>query len=258
MPDLAPSNGLVVKDLSKRFDKPVLDKCSLTVPRGQVYAVIGRSGSGKSTLLRCVSANEWPDEGSAWLGSSQYMEEGAFSLDKWQVRRRIGLVFQSLNLFPNLRVGDNLTAGLRWGLRLPRSVATERARETADALGILPLWRRYPNELSGGEAQRVAIGRAVVLQPEVLLLDEVTSALDPETTNSVVELLERIKELSLWETQPAILIITHLFGFAQSFADTIGFLHGGRILEEMPAKEFFEGCEHPDTREFVRSRRKML
>jgi polar amino acid transport system ATP-binding protein len=223
---------LELRSVTKRYgDKVVLDGIDLSLAEHEVVCLIGPSGCGKSTLLRCVDLLEPIDSGRVLLDGE--LVGGAWaSIDPNAVRRRLGIVFQSFNLFPHLRVLDNVTLGPRRALRVPRPQAEARALEVLERLGLADKARDYPERLSGGQQQRVAIARALVSDPEVLLLDEITSALDPEL---VGEVLVTIRDLA--RSGMTMLIATHEMGFARDVADRICFLDRGRVLESGPPSE---------------------
>jgi ABC-type polar amino acid transport system ATPase subunit len=228
----------------------VLNDLSLSVAPGETMAIIGRSGSGKSTLLRCLSLLQNPQSGNAFLDGSQYLESGQPLLPPWQIRKQIIMVFQNYNLFPNMTAMRNITLALEKVAGIAPTEAEKRARTVATKLGIGEVLDRYPDSLSGGQAQRLALARAMVLEPKVLLLDEITSGLDPETIINVVEAIAELRSADL-SGSLSIVLVTHLMHFAADFADRIGFIHEGKIHEELPAKSFFQDCQLPETKAFV-------
>jgi ABC-type polar amino acid transport system ATPase subunit len=228
----------------------VLNDLSLSVAPGETMAIIGRSGSGKSTLLRCLSLLQNPQSGNAFLDGSQYLESGQPLLPPWQIRKQIIMVFQNYNLFPNMTAMRNITLALEKVAGIAPTEAEKRARTVATKLGIGEVLDRYPDSLSGGQAQRLALARAMVLEPKVLLLDEITSGLDPETIINVVEAIAELRSADL-SGSLSIVLVTHLMHFAADFADRIGFIHEGKIHEELPAKSFFQDCKLPETKAFV-------
>ena len=235
---------LRVEGVSKSFGKVlVLDGIDLTLAEHEVVCLIGASGSGKSTLLRCVNLLEPVDEGRIFLDGQEIT---AADVDENRARQRIGIVFQAFNLFPHMSVLDNVTLGPRKALRTPRHEAEERATELLGRFGLADRRADYPDRLSGGQQQRVAIVRALAMRPEVMLLDEVTSALDPEL---VAEVLNVIRELA--EGGMTMLIATHEMGFARDIAHRVAFLDAGRILEEGPPEKIFSTPEQPRTRQFL-------
>lgn len=231
-------------------DVPVLKGVSLDVYPGETIAIIGRSGCGKSTLLKCLSCLEDSDSGDAELEGQKFLVGGKPACMPWEIRSNIIMVFQEYNLFPNMTGLRNITLALEKVRGMTRAEAEKLANETAARLGIEQTLNRYPNELSGGQAQRLALARAMVLQPRVLLLDEITAALDPETILNVVEAIRHVRAADK-RGDMAIILVTHLMRFAAEFADRVAFLHEGRIWEDLPAKEFFEKCKLPETRKFI-------
>jgi len=221
----------------------VLKGIDLAMPQGDVMVVIGPSGSGKSTLLRCVNLLEPVDEGRVVIEGRDVADRG---IDVNEVRRRIGIVFQSFNLFPHMTVLRNVTLGPVEGLGLSKREAVARADELLARFGLADKRDDYPDRLSGGQQQRVAIIRALAMQPRLMLLDEVTSALDPEL---VAEVLNVIRDLA--KGGMTMLIATHEMGFARDIADRVVFLDGGRILEEGPPDRIFTEPENERTRAFL-------
>jgi polar amino acid transport system ATP-binding protein len=237
------SQALAVERLSKSFGKhQVLREIDLDVEEHEVVALIGASGSGKSTLLRCINLLEPIDAGRIFLAG----EDITRPRDVNGVRRRIGIVFQSYNLFPHMTVLRNVTLAPRDVLRLGNRDAEQRALALLDRFGLADKARDYPDRLSGGQQQRVAIVRALAMQPELMLLDEVTSALDPEL---VAEVLEVIRELA--DAGMTMLIATHEMSFARDIADRVCFLDGGAILEQGPPDEIFTSPREPRTQQFL-------
>jgi len=237
------SDALVVERLSKSFGRhQVLRGIDLTVGEHQVVALIGASGSGKSTLLRCVNLLERIDAGRILLAGEDITRPRNVNA----VRRRIGIVFQSFNLFPHMSVIRNVTIGPREALGLSRQEAEQRATALLDRFGLADKRRDYPDRLSGGQQQRVAIVRALAMQPELMLFDEVTSALDPEL---VAEVLEVIRELA--DGGMTMILATHEMSFARDIADRVCFLDDGRILEEGPPAEIFTAPREPRTQQFL-------
>ncbi len=242
---------LLVKDLTcSNGDMQVLDHLDLSVTSGETLAIIGRSGGGKTTLLRCLSLLQQPSAGVAFLDGVQYMQDGQALMPLWQIRQEIVMVFQDYNLFPNMTAMRNITFALERVKGLSQTEARQRAGEIADKLGITEVLGRYPGSLSGGQAQRLALARAMVLEPQVLLLDEITSGLDPETIINVVEAVTALRKADT-TGKLAIVLVTHLMHFACDFADRIAFIHNGKIQEELPAKTFFQNCQLPETKSFV-------
>jgi polar amino acid transport system ATP-binding protein len=238
------TESLRVEGLHKRFGElEVLTGIDLVVQDHEVVCLIGASGSGKSTLLRCIDLLEPIDAGRIVIEGIDVTAEGA---DADAVRRRMGIVFQSFNLFPHMSVLANVTLAPRKVLRRSDADASDRAHELLTRLGLADKADEYPDRLSGGQQQRVAIARALAMEPDLLLLDEITSALDPVL---VAEVLDAIRELA---TEGMTMVIaTHEMGFARDIANRVCFLHQGEILEEgEPAKMFSEPTQ-PETRLFL-------
>jgi len=240
---------LNVKGLEKSFDdKAVLKGIDLEVYRGQIVALIGSSGSGKSTLLRTINLLEEISDGQIFLNDEDISDP---RINQDQIRRQIGLVFQAYNLFAHLSIEENITLALRHVKGMKAAEAKTKALALLDRIGLADKSDSYPDKLSGGQQQRTAIMRAVALEPTLLLLDEVTSALDPELVGEVLEL---IRDLKAGGT--SILMATHELSFARDVADWVVFLDGGVIIEEGPAKEFFSNPQNPRTIEFLQRLRR--
>jgi polar amino acid transport system ATP-binding protein len=237
------SDALRIDGLHKSFAKhEVLRGIDLTVGEHEVICLIGASGSGKSTLLRCVNRLEPIDAGRIYLRD----EDITRPRDVNAVRRRIGIVFQSYNLFPHMSVLRNVTLAPRDALDLPRGEAHERAMTLLERFGLASKRNEYPDRLSGGQQQRVAIVRALAMQPELMLFDEVTSALDPEL---VSEVLEVIRELAAGGM--TMILATHEMSFARDVANRVCFLDAGRILEEGTPTEIFTSPREERTQQFL-------
>ncbi|UOQ89758.1 amino acid ABC transporter ATP-binding protein [Agromyces endophyticus] len=224
-------------------DKVVLDGIDLDVAPHEVVALLGASGSGKSTLLRTINLLEPIDDGVIRLRGDDVSDP---RVDADAVRARIGVVFQHYNLFPHLSVLDNVALASRLVHRMPRRDAERRALELLASIGLAEHARSFPDRLSGGQQQRAAIVRAIATGPELLLLDEVTSALDPELVGEVLSLVR-----SLAEGGTTIVMATHEMAFAREVADRVVFLDGGRIIESAPPAEFFGAPREARTREFL-------
>jgi polar amino acid transport system ATP-binding protein len=239
-----PAEALVIEGLHKSFDRlEVLRGIDLTVAEHEVVALIGASGSGKSTLLRCINLLEEIDAGRIVIEGEEITARG---VDVDRVRRRIGIVFQAFNLFPHMSVLQNITLAPRKVLRLSRAEADERADSLLERFGLADKRDEYPDRLSGGQQQRAAIVRALAMQPDVLLLDEITAALDPEL---VAEVLDVIRELA--SEGMTLLIATHEMGFARDVADRICFLDEGVILEQGPPTQLLSEPREPRTQRFL-------
>jgi polar amino acid transport system ATP-binding protein len=235
---------LRVENVHKSFgDHEVLRGIDLEVGEHEVVCLIGASGSGKSTLLRCVNLLEPLNAGRIWLGDEEITRRG---VDVNAVRRRIGIVFQAFNLFPHMTVLRNVTLAPRDVLKLSRAEAEARAVELLSRFGLESRRDDYPDRLSGGQQQRVAIVRALAMRPQLMLLDEVTSALDPEL---VAEVLNVIRELAAGGM--TMVIATHEMGFARDIANRVCFLEDGLILEEAPPEEIFSSPKEPRTQQFL-------
>lgn len=224
-------------------EREVLRGVSVALRRHEVVALIGASGSGKSTLLRCLGLLERIDDGQIFLGDLDISDP---RVDGNRVRARLGAVFQSYNLFPHLSVLGNVTLASRVVHRVPRRDAEARALALLDRVGLADFAHAHPDRLSGGQQQRVAIVRAIATDPEVLLLDEITSALDPELVGEVLELVR-----SLAADGATILMATHEMAFARDVADRVVFLDAGTIVEEGPAASVLDAPTHPRTRAFL-------
>jgi polar amino acid transport system ATP-binding protein len=236
--------ALQVEGLRKSFGKlEVLRGIDLTLAEHEVVCLIGASGSGKSTLLRCVNLLERVDSGRIVVEGEEITARG---VDVDRIRRRIGIVFQAFNLFPHMTVLRNVTLAPRKALGLVRSQAEAEALELLSRFGLADKAREYPDRLSGGQQQRVAIVRALAMQPDLMLLDEVTSALDPEL---VAEVLNVIRELA--EGGMTMVIATHEMAFARDIADRVCFLDEGVILEEGPPDVIFSRPQEPRTQQFL-------
>jgi polar amino acid transport system ATP-binding protein len=241
---MSPTEALRIEGLHKSFgDLEVLRGIDLVVDEHEVICLIGASGSGKSTLLRCVNLLEEIDAGRIVVGGEEIT---APKVDVDRIRRRIGIVFQSFNLFPHMRVVDNVALAPRKVLRVPTAKAEADARTLLDRFGLADKAGEFPDRLSGGQQQRVAIVRALAMQPDLLLLDEITSALDPEL---VAEVLDVIRELAAGGM--TMVIATHEMGFARDVANRVCFLDAGRILEAGPPAEMFGRPREERTRRFL-------
>lgn len=224
-------------------EKQVLRGIDLTLDRHEVVALIGASGSGKSTLLRCLNLLEPIDDGQIFLGDEDISDP---RVDANRVRARFGAVFQSYNLFPHLSVLDNVTLSSRIVHRMPRRDAEERAMALLERIGLADKAKEHPDRLSGGQQQRAAIVRAIATDPEVLLLDEITSALDPELVGEVLELVRQLAE-----DGATILMATHEMAFARDVAHRVVFLDAGTIIEQGPPSQLFGAAREARTREFL-------
>jgi polar amino acid transport system ATP-binding protein len=239
------SAALVLEGIRKSFGaNEVLKGIDLSVAPHEVVCLIGASGSGKSTLLRCTNLVEPIDAGRVVVEGEEITASG---VDADRVRRKIGIVYQSFNLFPHMTVLRNITLAPREALKMDRKTAEGHAISLLERFGLADRKGEYPDRLSGGQQQRVAIVRALAMRPSLMLLDEVTSALDPEL---VAEVLSVIRELA--KEGMTMLIATHEMGFARDIADRVCFLEEGRILEQGPPDRIFSSPENPRTARFLR------
>ena len=228
----------------KRFgDRTVLRDLSLDVGRSEVICLIGASGSGKSTLLRCINLLEPIDDGMILLDGDDISEPGR---DPDPIRRRIGMVFQGFNLFPHMTVKENIALAPRKVLGTGAAQARADAMELLERLALADKADDYPDRLSGGQQQRAAIARSLAMNPEVMLLDEITSALDPELVGEVLDVVRDLKADGM-----TMLLATHEMGFAREIADRVCFLHQGQILEAAPPTELFGNPREERTRQFL-------
>jgi ABC-type polar amino acid transport system ATPase subunit len=249
---------LSVTNIEKAFgEKPVLNGLSLSIAEGEVICALGESGCGKTTLLRCLSLLEYIDSGLIEHQGSPVIAAGPdaqkhkryrFGLnhaahvfvDENAYRQQFGFVFQSFNLFPNLTVLENVMEGPVYVQRKPKAEAQEQARALLAEMGIAAKELAWPNELSTGQQQRVAIARALAMDPEILLLDEITSALDPPRVAEILRLISHLRK----SRSKAMLIVTHHIEFAKDVADTICFMHEGQIVEKGPPSEVLDNPKH--------------
>jgi ABC-type polar amino acid transport system ATPase subunit len=222
----------------------VLDAVDLTVDAGEVLVVIGPSGSGKSTLLRCINLLEPVDSGRIYFEGREITSSGVKAA---QVRQRIGIVFQQFNLFPHLKVIDNVTLAARRVRKVPRSQAEPQARELLERVGLEAKERQYPHQLSGGQQQRVAIARALMMEPHVMLFDEVTSALDPELVGEVLIVMRDLARSGM-----TMIVVTHEMQFAREVGDHLIFIDEGRIVEQGKPGDVLDRPKQERTRRFLR------
>ena len=233
-----------IRGLSKWFgDLHVLDKIDLDVPEHHVVCLIGASGSGKSTLLRCLNLLERVEEGDITVDGVCLTKQ---KIDVNALRKKIGIVFQAYNLFPHMTVLQNVMLAPRKARRVPRDEAEWAARSLLSRIGLEDKADEYPDRLSGGQQQRVAIARALAMDPKLMLLDEITSALDPQLVSDVLNLVRELAESGM-----TMMLATHEMGFAREVADKVCFLDGGRILEEGPPEQIFRDPQEPRTRQFL-------
>jgi polar amino acid transport system ATP-binding protein len=236
--------AIVVRDLHKSFgDLEVLKGIDFQVASGEVVCVIGPSGSGKSTLLRCVNRLEEPTSGQVLIEGEDITDPDA---DVDQLRSRIGMVFQSFNLFPHLSVLRNLTIAQRRVRKRSKEEAIAVAKANLDRVGLSDKIDAYPAHLSGGQQQRVAIARALSMDPDMLLFDEPTSALDPELVGEVLAVMRDLAREGM-----TMMVVTHEMGFAQEVGDRVVFMDDGVVVEEGPPKQVLTDPQHERTRRFL-------
>jgi polar amino acid transport system ATP-binding protein len=246
-------NDVVVRidGLHKSFGHlEVVKGVDLDVHKGEVVVIFGRSGSGKSTVLRCVNFIEDPTLGSIEVAGIR-LEGGHRTRHKRdqirKLRLHVGMVFQQFNLFPNMTVLDNVTCAARCAKRGSDAEIAQRAKDLLDRVGLADKAGEHPIRLSGGQQQRVAIARALCMQPDVMLFNEPTSALDPELTGEVLGVMRTLAT----EMHMTMMVVTHEMGFAREVADRMAFFHEGRILEQGPPSEIIGSPEHAETRAFL-------
>jgi len=225
-------------------DLEVLKGIDLAVREHEAVALIGASGSGKSTILRCIDLLTEIDDGDIYLDGEVITDP---SVDAVSVRRKLGLIFQAYNLFPHLTVIQNIVLGIHKGHDVPKAEATAKARELLEHFGLGGREDDGPDRLSGGQQQRVAIARAFATRPRAMLLDEVTSALDPELVGDVLRAVRELKDEGV-----TMIIATHEMEFAREVADRVGYLHEGRLLELGPPEQVLKDPQQPETRKFLK------
>ncbi|MDA7963989.1 amino acid ABC transporter ATP-binding protein [Ruegeria sp.] len=235
---------LELQGVVKRFgDRTVCDGIDLTVGEGQTVCLIGASGGGKSTLLRCINLLEPIEDGAIYLDGEDISAPG---LDPQSIRARIGIVFQSFNLFPHMTALENVMLAPRRVRGLTRAQLQPEIEALFDRFGLADKMHHYPDQLSGGQQQRVAIVRALAMRPEVMLFDEITSALDPQLVSEVLDVLLMLKKQGM-----TMVMATHEMGFAREAADKVCFLKDGRVIEEGPPETLFETPNCEATRRFL-------
>ncbi|WP_127358752.1 ectoine/hydroxyectoine ABC transporter ATP-binding protein EhuA [Actinacidiphila soli] len=240
------STAVTFDQVVKRYgDHTVLDHLDFEVRQGERVTLIGPSGSGKTTILRLLMTLERVTEGVIQVNGQPF--SGLPEKQLRRARRHIGMVFQQFNLFPNMKVLDNITEAPVQVLGLSRDEAAERARDLLDLVGLADKADVHPTRLSGGQQQRVAIARALAMRPDILLLDEVTSALDPELVQGVLDVLRDIAQA----TDITMLCVTHEMGFARDISDRVLMFDGGRVIESGPPERMFSEPEHERTRDFL-------
>jgi ABC-type polar amino acid transport system ATPase subunit len=242
-------------DIHKSFgDNHVLRGVDLSVNRQEVVVIIGPSGQGKSTLLRCVNLLEWPDSGEVVFEGKNYLTQhgmadrllGRGRENLRYLRTHIGMVFQHFNLFPHLTALQNCTLGLEQALKVSKSEAEQRAKEQLGRVGLGDKLHAYPDTLSGGQKQRVALARSLVMEPKIMLFDEVTSALDPELIGGILAEMKRLAEEGM-----TMIVVTHEMGFAREVGSRLVFLSEGQIVEEGPCDEVLSNPQEERTKQFL-------
>jgi polar amino acid transport system ATP-binding protein len=235
---------LEIIDLHKKFGNlHVLKGINMEVEKGEVVVIIGPSGSGKSTLLRCINRLEEPTSGKVILDGTDITDP---KIDINKIRQRIGIVFQQFNLFSHLTALENITLPLRVVKKIPKEEAEKIAMKFLKKVGLEDKADHYPHQLSGGQQQRVAIARALAMNPEIMLFDEVTSALDPELVKEVLDVMKQLARDGM-----TMLVVTHEMGFAREVGDRIIFMDNGKIVEEGTPEEIFTNPKHERTRRFL-------
>ena len=234
-----------IKDVNKWFgDFQVLSGINLEVMPKEKIVVCGPSGSGKSTLIRCINRLEEHQEGNIIIDGTEISED---TKNIEQVRAEVGMVFQQFNLFPHLSILDNCTLAPIWVKKLPKKEAEELALKHLERVQILDQAQKFPGQLSGGQQQRVAIARALAMRPKVMLLDEITSALDPEVVGEVLNVIRSLnKEHSL-----TMIMVTHQMGFAREISDRVCFFNEGKIFEQGPPEKLFGDPQNERTKQFL-------
>lgn len=243
---------LDIQDIRVDFHgRPAVDGISLQVDRGEVIAIVGPSGSGKSTFLRCINHLQVPTSGSVTVGGIKVQDGSGKHPSQKELaalRRKVGMVFQSFNLFPNLTALENIVLAQVHSLKRSPKDATDRARTLLERVGLAHRENHYPDQCSGGQQQRIAIARALALDPDVLLFDEPTSALDPELGAEVLAVMREVAA-----DGKTMLIVTHEMNFAEDVADRILFLAEGQIVEQGDPKQVMRDPQHPRTQRFLKA-----
>ena len=236
---------LAIQGLRKSFgDNEVLKGIDLQVTAGEVIAIIGKSGSGKSTLLRCINGLETFQAGTLTVDRQALLHHDADAMRA--LRQKVGMIFQSFNLFPHLKVGQNIMLAPGLVKQQDKASAESKARQLLDRVGLAEKFDAWPDQLSGGQQQRVAIARALAMEPQILLCDEITSALDPELVGEVLLVVERLAEEGM-----TLLMVTHEMNFARKVADRVIFMHQGRVHESGTPTELFGNPQTPELVQFL-------
>jgi polar amino acid transport system ATP-binding protein len=235
-----------IENIRKRFGAlEVLKDISMDVHKGEIVSIIGRSGAGKSTFLRCINALESIQSGKIIVDG---VDVGAPGTDLRRLRQKVGFVFQSFNLFPHLSVLDNITLALRIVNKMGRSQSSEIAAKMLQKVGMEEKRAVFPDQLSGGQQQRVAIARSLAMNPQLMLFDEITSALDPELIGEVLNVLENLAQGGM-----TMILVTHEIGFARKVSDHLVFMHQGVIWESGPPEQFFHKPKTEELTAFLQS-----
>ena len=236
---------LAIQGLRKSFgDNEVLKGIDLQVTAGEVIAIIGKSGSGKSTLLRCINGLETFQACTLTVDRQALLHHDAHAMRA--LRQKVGMIFQSFNLFPHLKVGQNIMLAPGLVKQQDKASAESKARQLLDRVGLAEKFDAWPDQLSGGQQQRVAIARALAMEPQILLCDEITSALDPELVGEVLLVVERLAEEGM-----TLLMVTHEMNFARKVADRVIFMHQGRVHESGTPTELFGNPQTPELVQFL-------
>lgn len=235
---------LDIQDLHKTFgSNQVLKGITMTIDQGEVVVVIGPSGSGKSTFLRCLNLLEVPTSGKIFFEGTDITDP---KNDLYKMREKMGMVFQNFNLFPNMTVLENITLSPTKVRKVAKSAADQLAKQLLNDVGLPDKAKAYPQSLSGGQMQRIAIARALAMEPDVMLFDEPTSALDPEMVGEVLSVMQRLAQQGM-----TMVIVTHEMGFAKEVADRILFMDQGIIMEEGTPEQIFDHPKNPRTIDFL-------
>ena len=237
---------LEISKLRKNFNKTrILYDVNLHLQKGDIVAIIGSSGCGKSTLLKCINRLLTPDSGKIIFNGQDLCEK---NVNLQKIREKIGIVFQQFNLFPHLTVRENIMLAPLKVKKLPKNQVETEMMMILEKVGLLEKMDFYPNQLSGGQAQRVAIARSLILKPELMLFDEPTSALDPKMTKEVLDVMVGLKNSGM-----TMIVVTHEIGFAREVANKVVFMHGGTIIEQNQSHEFFNNPQNEITKDFLRN-----